>query len=73
MTDLLAMTEEEFREKFRGSPAKRAKWRGLVRNVVAALAASDDPIAEAKLERAKNHDEGLVRQQAEQSLQTIRA
>jgi len=34
---LAEMTEEEFREKFRGSAMKRAKWRGLVRNACIAL------------------------------------
>jgi len=34
---LAAMTESEFREAFRGSPLKRAKWRGLVRNACIAL------------------------------------
>ena len=33
---LLSMTEEEFREVFRGSPVKRTKWRGLVRNACVA-------------------------------------
>jgi epoxyqueuosine reductase len=34
---LAGMKEEEFREKFRGSAMKRAKWRGLVRNACIAL------------------------------------
>jgi epoxyqueuosine reductase len=34
---LANLTEMEFREKFRGSPVKRAKWRGLVRNACIAL------------------------------------
>jgi len=34
---LAGMTEEEFREVFRGSAMKRAKWRGLVRNACIAL------------------------------------
>ncbi|HKV25927.1 MAG TPA: tRNA epoxyqueuosine(34) reductase QueG [Candidatus Acidoferrum sp.] len=34
---LAGMTEEEFRAAFRGSPIKRAKWRGLVRNACIAL------------------------------------
>lgn len=32
------MTEAEFRERFRGSPLKRPKWRGIVRNAEVALA-----------------------------------
>jgi epoxyqueuosine reductase len=34
---LLSLTEEEFREVFRGSPVKRTKWRGLVRNACVAI------------------------------------
>jgi len=34
---LAGLSEEEFREKFRGSAMKRAKWRGLVRNACIAL------------------------------------
>jgi epoxyqueuosine reductase len=34
---LISLTEEEFREVFRGSPVKRTKWRGLVRNACIAL------------------------------------
>jgi epoxyqueuosine reductase len=34
---LAALTEEEFRRLFRGSPMKRTKWRGLVRNACLAL------------------------------------
>jgi epoxyqueuosine reductase QueG len=60
----MGMAGEEFREKFRGSPAKRAKWRGLIRNVAAALSNSDDPRAEAVLVDALNHPQDLVRHQA---------
>jgi epoxyqueuosine reductase len=34
---LISLTEEEFREVFRGSPVKRTKWRGVVRNACIAL------------------------------------
>ncbi len=34
---LVSLTEEEFRVIFRGSPVKRAKWRGLVRNACIAI------------------------------------
>jgi epoxyqueuosine reductase len=34
---LAGMNEEEFREVFRGSPVKRTKWRGLVRNACIAI------------------------------------
>ena len=31
------MNEEQFRAIFRGSPVKRTKWRGLMRNACIAL------------------------------------
>ena len=34
---LISLTEEEFRDVFRGSPVKRTKWRGLVRNACIAI------------------------------------
>jgi len=34
---LISLTEDEFRELFRSSPVKRAKWRGLVRNACVAI------------------------------------
>ena len=32
LESLLSLSEEDFRELFHGSPVKRTKWRGLVRN-----------------------------------------
>jgi len=34
---LVNLSEEEYREVFRGSAMKRAKWRGIVRNACNAL------------------------------------
>ena len=34
---LLELSETDFRELFRGSPVKRAKWRGLLRNACIAM------------------------------------
>jgi epoxyqueuosine reductase len=38
---LLSLDEQEFRRIFRGSAARRAKWRGLLRN--ACIAAGNAP------------------------------
>jgi epoxyqueuosine reductase len=38
---IASLTEEEFRETFRASPIKRAKWRGLIRNACVALGNSN--------------------------------
>ncbi len=40
---LAALTEEEFRAVFRGSPVKRAKYQGLRRNTAVAMGNSGDP------------------------------
>jgi epoxyqueuosine reductase len=37
LESLAALSQEEFSEIFRGSPLKRTKWRGLVRNACVAL------------------------------------
>jgi epoxyqueuosine reductase len=72
LAELLEMTEE-FREKFRECPVKRAKWRGSMRNVAAGLSSSVDPDAEEALVEALHHPEEMVREQAAMSLQAIRA
>ena len=38
---LANLQETEFRSIFRGSPIKRTKWRGLIRNACIALGNSD--------------------------------
>ena len=37
LESIAAMSEDQFRTVFRGSPVKRTKWRGLVRNACIAL------------------------------------
>lgn len=73
LVDLLLMDEETFRREFKGSPVKRTKWRGLLRNVAAALSASNDPASEATLIQALDHEEPFARGQAEWSLKALRA
>lgn len=68
---LLSLTEEEFRERFRRSPIKRAKRRGLLRNVCVALGNSGDPQAVPALIGALHDDEPLVRGHAAWALGRI--
>jgi epoxyqueuosine reductase len=69
---LLAVTEEEFRERFRHSPIKRAKRRGLLRNVCVALGNLGDPAAVPALGAVlRAHDEPLVRGHAAWALGRI--
>jgi epoxyqueuosine reductase len=58
---LLALSEEEFRERFRRSPIKRAKRRGLLRNVCVALGNSGNQEAVPALIGALHDQEALVR------------
>ena len=62
---LLALDDEAFRVKFRNSPIKRTKRRGLLRNVCVALGNLGDPRAVPALTRAAETDpEPLVREHA---------
>jgi len=58
---LLSLNEEQFRERFRHSPIKRTKRRGLVRNVCVALGNSGDRQAVPPLIGALHDDEPLIR------------
>jgi len=70
---LLALDDAGFRAKFRHSPIKRAKRRGLLRNVCVALGNLGDPRALPALEHAAEHDpEPLVREHAAWAVETIR-
>ncbi len=68
---LLALTEEQFRERFRGSPIKRAKRRGLLRNVCVALGNTGDSQAVPALTGALHDVEPLVRGHAAWALGRI--
>lgn len=68
---LLALTEDEFRERFRRSPIKRAKRRGLLRNVCIALGNLRDPVAIPALCQALHDGEALVRGHAAWALGMI--
>jgi epoxyqueuosine reductase len=52
---LAGLSETEFRELFRGSPVKRTKWSGLVRNACIALGNSG-------LRRSASAHAGIIRQ-----------
>src|SRR5262249_38471383 len=68
---LLALDEDGFRERFRHSPIKRAKRRGLLRNVCVALGNIGDPVAVPALAHALGDAEPLVRGHAAWALGCI--
>jgi epoxyqueuosine reductase len=72
LSELASLDDEAFRTRFRGSPVKRAKRRGLLRNVAVALANSGDPAAEPVLERLAADDDPVVREHAGWGLRRLR-
>ena len=68
---LLSLTEEQFRERFRRSPIRRTKRRGLLRNVCVALGNIGDPQAIPALVGALHDVEPLVRGHAAWALGRI--
>jgi epoxyqueuosine reductase len=77
---LISLTEDEFRRVFRGSPVKRAKWRGLLRNACVALGNSNiDPENPAhshifqRLEQLAACEDAILAEHAAWTLDRLRA
>ncbi len=74
LLELLALDDDAFRERFRHSPIRRTKRRGLLRNVCVALGNLADPRAVPALAHAAETDpEPLVREHARWALAQIEA
>lgn len=71
LLSLMGMTDEVFRVRFRGSPVKRAKRRGFLRNVAVALGNWGDPVAVPALAGALGDHEPLIRGHAAWALGQI--
>jgi len=71
LVDLMALTDEEFATRFSGSPVKRAKRRGLLRNVAVALGNWGGRQAAPALAKALDDPEPLVRGHAAWALGEI--
>ena len=71
LVELLKMTDEQFRERFAGTPVMRAKRVGMQRNACVALGNSGDPAAVPALTRALQSDPPLVRRHAAWALGRI--
>ena len=61
LIDLIQMTQEMFSKRFKGSPIKRIKRRGLLRNVAIALGNSGNQQAVPILIKVLNDEEPLIR------------
>jgi epoxyqueuosine reductase len=71
LADLLALDEEGFRRRFRGTAVLRAKRRGLLRNACVAAGNSRDPILTPALAVLLADPEPLVRGHASWALGQI--
>jgi epoxyqueuosine reductase len=70
--ELLTLSEEEFRHRFRGTALMRPKRRGLLRNACIILGNRGDPAALPALQRALADSEPLVRDAAAWAIERIR-
>jgi epoxyqueuosine reductase len=71
LLELMALDNEGFRQRFQASPVKRARRRGLLRNVAVALGNWGDPAAIPALARALHDAEPLIRGHAAWALGRI--
>jgi epoxyqueuosine reductase len=71
--ELLAMSDEDFRSSFKGSPMKRAKLRGLKRNAAVVLGNVGEAEDAAALTRSLGDLDPLVREHAAWALPRIAA
>jgi epoxyqueuosine reductase len=68
LEDLAALTEDEFRSQFRGSPVQRAKYAGFLRNVAIAMGNSGLEKFREPLEQLAAFQNPLVADQARWAL-----
>jgi epoxyqueuosine reductase len=71
LTEELVITTQEFNQRFKRSPVKRARRRGYLRNVTVALGNTGDMHALPVLNRALEDPEPLVREHAKWAIEKI--
>lgn len=71
LIDLLSLSEAEFRKRFEGSPIKRAKRKGLIRNALIAIANLGQRDAIAAVRQSKDDPDPEIREQASWSLEKL--
>jgi epoxyqueuosine reductase len=77
---LLSLGVEEFRRVFRGSPVKRAKWRGLIRNACVAAGNKGSRLGAAQRARIRERlaslaaaDDEVISEHARWALEQLAA
>jgi len=69
---LAEISEEEFREVFRGSPVKRAKRNGLRRNALIAIGNAEDLSLVSNARRAMNDPDPAVAEAAQWAMKRLK-
>jgi epoxyqueuosine reductase len=67
----LSISSQEFNQRFKETPVKRAKRRGYLRNVAVALGNTGSMQALPVLQNALNNEEPLVREHAQWAIEEI--
>jgi len=65
LLDLIKLSQDEFKEKFKGTPVLRATWRGFMRNVLVAIGNWGDSEALEAIKPFTKHDDELIREHAQ--------
>src|SRR5262249_44001749 len=73
LIDLLGLSEQEFRQRFRGTALMRTKRRGLLRNAALILGNRGDRAALPALRRALADPDPVIREAAKWAIERITA
>jgi len=71
LEDLAAITENEFRDMFQGTPIDRAKYSGFLRNVAIAMGNAGQPKFQPALERLASSSDPVVSEHAKWALSGV--
>jgi epoxyqueuosine reductase len=71
LTDELALTTQDFNQRFKRSPVKRAKRRGYLRNIAVSLGNTGDMHALPVLQHALNDEESMIQEHAKWAIEKI--
>ncbi len=72
LTEELTLTPQGFNQRFQGTPVKRAKRRGYLRNVAIAIGNTADVHAIPVLQNALNDEEPLIREHVQWAIEQIK-
>jgi epoxyqueuosine reductase len=73
LTEELSLTPQAFNQRFKGSPIKRAKRRGYLRNVAVALGNTGNMHDLPILQNAMNDEEPMIREHAQWAIDKIKS